>query len=45
MSAVASRDELDKVIDMLRDGDKLVVTRLDRLARNVMHMGELLQQI
>ncbi len=30
---------------MLRDGDKLVVTRLDRLARNVMHMGELLQLI
>ena len=30
---------------MLRDGDKLVVTKLDRLARNVMHMGELLQQI
>ena len=30
---------------MLRTGDKLVVTKLDRLARNVMHMGELLQQI
>ena len=30
---------------MLRDGDKLVVTKLDRLARNVMHMGELLQLI
>ena len=30
---------------MLRKGDKLVVTKLDRLARNVMHMGELLQQI
>ena len=30
---------------MLREGDKLVVTKLDRLARNVMHMGELLQQI
>jgi DNA invertase Pin-like site-specific DNA recombinase len=45
VSAVASRGELDKAIDMLRDGDKLVVTKLDRLARNVMHMGELLQQI
>ena len=30
---------------MLRKGDKLVVTKLDRLARNVMHMGELLHQI
>ena len=45
VSAVASRGELDKAIDMLRDGDKLVVTKLDRLARNVMHMGELLQLI
>ena len=45
VSAVASRGELDTAIDMLRDGDKLVVTKLDRLARNVMHMGELLQQI
>jgi DNA invertase Pin-like site-specific DNA recombinase len=45
VSAVASREELDRAIDMLRDGDKLVVTKLDRLARNVMHMGELLQQI
>ena len=45
VSAVASRGELDRAIDMLRNGDKLVVTKLDRLARNVMHMGELLQQI
>ena len=45
VSAVASRGELDRAIDMLRDGDKLVVTKLDRLARNVMHMGELLLQI
>ena len=45
VSAVASRGVLDRAIDMLRYGDKLVVTKLDRLARNVMHMGELLQQI
>ena len=45
VSAVASRGELDRAIDMLRKGDKLVVTKLDRLARNVMHMGELLHQI
>ena len=45
VSAVASRHELETAIDMLREGDKLVVTKLDRLARNVMHMGELLQQI
>ena len=45
VSAVASRGELVRAIDMLREGDKLVVTKLDRLASNVMHMGELLQQI
>ena len=45
VSAVASRQELERAIDMLRVGDKLAVTKLDRLARNVMHMGELLQQI
>ena len=45
VSAVESRQELERAIDMLREGDKLVVTKLDRLARNVMHMGELLQQI
>jgi DNA invertase Pin-like site-specific DNA recombinase len=45
VSAVATRTQLEAAIDMLRAGDKLVVTKLDRLARNVMHMGELLQQI
>ena len=45
VSAVASRQELERAIDILREGDKLVVTKLDRLARNVTHMGELLQQI
>lgn len=45
VSAVATRNELDKAIDMLRRGDKLVVTKLDRLARSVAHMGDILQQI
>jgi DNA invertase Pin-like site-specific DNA recombinase len=39
VSAVASRGELERAMDMLSEGDKLVVTKLDRLARNVMHMG------
>jgi DNA invertase Pin-like site-specific DNA recombinase len=45
VSAVASRGELERAMDMLSEGDTLVVTKLDRLARNVMQMGELLQQI
>ena len=45
VSAVATRTQLEAAIDMLRDGDKLVVTKLDRLARSVSHMGDLLEQI
>ena len=35
MSAVATCTQLEASIDMLRTGDKLVVTKLDRLARSV----------
>jgi DNA invertase Pin-like site-specific DNA recombinase len=45
VSAVATRIQLEAAIDMLRTGDKLVVTKLDRLARSVAHMGDILQQI
>jgi len=45
VSAVATRNQLDSALDMLRKGDKLVVTKLDRLARSVAHMGDILQQI
>ena len=45
VSAVATRNQLEAAIDMLREGDKLVVTKLDRLARSVSHMGDLLEQI
>jgi DNA invertase Pin-like site-specific DNA recombinase len=45
VSAVATRTQLEAAIEMLREGDKLVVTKLDRLARSVAHMGDLLEQI
>ena len=45
VSAVAIRTQLEAAIDMLLEGDKLVVTKLDRLARSVSHMGDLLEQI
>lgn len=45
VSAVATRQQLEAAIDMLRAGDKLVVTKLDRLARSVSHMGEVLEQV
>lgn len=42
---VRKRHELDKAIDQLRDGDTLVVTKLDRLARSVQHLLGLLEVI
>jgi DNA invertase Pin-like site-specific DNA recombinase len=38
VSSVGKRDQLDAAIDYLRDGDTLVVTKLDRLARSTRHL-------
>jgi len=38
VSSVAKRDQLEAALDYLREGDSLVVTRLDRLARSVAHL-------
>ena len=40
VSSVAQRLQLAAALDFVRDGDKLIVTRLDRLARG---MGDLLE--
>ena len=39
VSSVAKREQLDAAVDYLRDGDTLVVTKLDRLARSTKHLG------
>jgi DNA invertase Pin-like site-specific DNA recombinase len=39
VSSVAKRDQLEAALDYVRDGESLVVTKLDRLARSV---GDLL---
>ena len=39
VSSVAQRDQLEAALDFVRDGDVLVVTKLDRLARS---MGNLM---
>ena len=36
--AKASRPKLDLVMQLLREGDTLKVTRLDRLSRSVLHL-------
>ena len=36
--AKASRPQLDLVLQLLRGGDTLVITRLDRLGRSVLHL-------
>ena len=38
VSSVAHRSELEAALDYLREGDALVVTKLDRLARSVAHL-------
>ena len=45
VSSVCERPQLDAAIKSLRKGDKLVVTKLDRLARSVRHLGELLETL
>ncbi len=45
VSSVAARPELEKMLADLRQGDVLVVTKLDRLARSVHHLGEILKHL
>lgn len=44
-SSVATREALKEALNFCRDGDTLVVTRLDRLARSVKHLGDLIEQL
>ena len=45
VSSVAEREQLNAALSSLRCGDKLVVTKLDRLARSVKHLGEIVEVI
>ncbi len=42
---VTERPELDKLINQLREGDILVVTKLDRIARSVVSGSELIDDL
>lgn len=45
VSSVAQRDQLDAALDFVRDGDTLVVTKLDRLARSTHHLLEIVAKL
>jgi DNA invertase Pin-like site-specific DNA recombinase len=38
VSAVSDRPQLEAVLDFIREGDTLIVTKLDRLARSTQHL-------
>lgn len=44
-SSVGERAELGAAIDFAREGDALVATKLDRLARSVGHLAELVNRL
>ena len=45
VSSVATREALRAAMEYARDGDTLVVTKLDRLARSVRHLGEIVEEL
>jgi DNA invertase Pin-like site-specific DNA recombinase len=44
-SSVAARAQLRAAVEFSREGDTLVVTKLDRLARSVRHLGEIVDEL
>jgi DNA invertase Pin-like site-specific DNA recombinase len=45
VSSVAERGQLKAAIDYLRDGDVLVATKLDRVARSMRHLIQIVDQV
>src|SRR5258706_14332295 len=45
VSSVAQRDQLEAAVDYLRDGDVLVVTKLDRLVRSMRDLLEIVARV
>lgn len=44
-SSVGQRDALRAAMDFAREGDVLIVTKLDRLARSVRNLGEIVEEL
>jgi len=45
VSSVARRDELERAIDFAREGDVLIVTKLDRLARSMANLVAIMDRL
>ena len=45
VSSVGKRVELERALEFCREGDALVVTKLDRLARSVGHLAEIITRL
>ena len=45
VSSVAQRPELDAAMDLVREGDTLIVTKLYRLARSVQHLWRIVEAL
>lgn len=45
VSSVARREALSEALSFSREGDVLIVTKLDRLARSVRHLGEIVDEL
>lgn len=45
VSSVGTRRALEAALEFVREGDTLVVTKLDRLARSVTHLGSILETL
>ena len=43
VSSIADRAELDRALQFVRDGDTLVVTKIDRLARSTIRLWEIVE--
>lgn len=45
VSSVGTRKALESALEFCREGDTLVVTKLDRLARSVVHLGKIIEAL
>lgn len=45
VSSVGERDRLKQAVDFVREGDTLVITKIDRLARSTIHLWEIVRDL